>query len=368
MALFVCLCLTGCATDGKLDSTVKKDPAPATNPEPLPVKPTKDSGYDAFRQFAHQRIEQEWKDGHGPGSRLEEAANAESFDKFESYGETRGDALAVEFLKGRYNRSRARLPENQEKWRAEPDIDNPGPDLANFPNSAFTLPQGRAYIEISPFTFYGTSSSSPAQYNAEFLLRYGATDDIELRLFGNGLSWMGGSDSTWGFSPLAFDTKIQLWTEKQEYFIPAAGFEAYIQTELLGNTAFNGGIQPSFTFNFDQSLPFDIDLEYNIGATRFQDVAGQNVWEMSFQWAVQRDFFNKDFALFIHGFYNAASLPRIPNLQLPYSASQGASQLAVGGGFVWSVNKRFAVYGQTSGGATQFTPSIISLLGFAVSF
>src|SRR5690349_13859582 len=27
-----------------------------------------------------------------------------------------------------------------------PDIDSPGPDLGDFPNSAYTLPKGRAYI------------------------------------------------------------------------------------------------------------------------------------------------------------------------------------------------------------------------------
>jgi hypothetical protein len=32
------------------------------------------------------------------------------------------------------------------------DIRNPGPDLANFSNSAYTLPQGRAYFEFAPFT------------------------------------------------------------------------------------------------------------------------------------------------------------------------------------------------------------------------
>ncbi|MFZ4701365.1 MAG: transporter, partial [Candidatus Methylumidiphilus sp.] len=247
-------------------------------------------------------------------------------------------------------------------------IANPGPDLANFPNSAFTLPRGRAYIEISPFTYYGSGFASPAQYNAEFLMRYGLTDDIELRLFGNGLSWVGGSEPTWGFSPIAFDTKIQLWTEKPDWFLPAAGFEAYLQTEWLGNKAFNGGTQPSFTFNFDQSLPWEVDFEYNLGATRFQDSIGQNIWEFSFQWAFQRDLFNKDIAVFIHGFYNAASLPRLPNANLPYDAYKAPTQSATGAGLIWTANKRFAVYGQVSGGMTKFTPSIISLLGFALSF
>jgi len=357
--------LSGCATEGK-QAGMAKVAAPA-GPATAPPN-AQDTGYDPFRAFARKRINQEWEAQHGPGPEQDAATTATSQEPFRAYGQERGEDAAEAFFKGRYNRSRARLPENVEKWRAGPDIDNPGPDLANFPNSAFTLPQGRTYVEISPFTYYATALGSPAQYNAEFLLRYGATDNIELRLFGNGLSWIGGGGSSWGFSPIAFDTKIQLWTEKPDYCLPAAGFEAYLQTTWLGNQAFNGGTQPSFTFNFDQSLPWEIDFEYNLGATRFQDPAGRNIWEFSFQWAFQRDVFNKDLAVFIHGFYNAASLPRIPNVQLPYSVYQSPTQNAVGGGFIWTVNQRMAVYGQVSGGTTRFTPSIISLLGFALSF
>lgn len=286
---------------------------------------------------------------------------------FQRYGERRAAELRAEFFKGRYNRSRARLPENRDRWRGRPDIANPGPDLANFPNSAFTLPQGRAYIELSPFTYYGTAATTPAQYNAEFLLRYGVTDDLELRLFGNGPSRQGGRDPGWGFSPIAFDTKIQLWLEKPDYFLPAAGLEAYIQTEWLGNAAFNAGTQPSFTVNFDQSLPFEIDLEYNLGATRVQDGVGDNVWEFSFQWALQRDFFNKNFALFIHGFVENAGLPRVPMATLAVPRAD-MRQNAVGAGFVWTASSRLAIYGQVSGGTTKFTPQPIGLLGLAMAF
>jgi hypothetical protein len=368
-SLFACVCLVGCATVDKTNPAPKENLSveiPAAESAEKP-KVLKDDSEDPFRAYARKRVAEEWETVHPPSAE-DAAAIAKSEAEFNAYTERRAEDTASAFFQGRYNRSRARLPENIEQWRSGPNIANPGPDLANFPNSAFTLPKGRAYIEISPFSYYGTALASPAQYNAEFLLRYGVTDSIELRLFGNGLSWSGGADSTWGFSPLAFDTKIQLWTEKPDYFLPAAGFEAYIQTTWLGSQSFNGGTQPSFTFNFDQSLPWKIDFEYNLGATRFQDLVGQNIWEFSFQWAFQREVFNKDFAVFIHGFYNAASLPRIPNTQLPNSVYKAPTQNAVGGGFIWTVNPRLAVYGQVSGGATRFTPSIISLLGLAVSF
>ena len=384
-AALALLALTGCATSPGPTSPKGTAPAPAPpaheaalpkQAAAAPPRQAPDFPYAKFRAYGRQEAKALWERARN-GQRAAPAPAApgqpkpgfSEYAQFDAYADQRAQQAKDEFFKGRYNRSRARLPENVERWRSAPDIANPGPDLANFPNSAFTLPQGRAYVEISPFTYYGAAKSTPAQYNAEFLLRYGATDDIELRVFGNGVSWMGGANATWGFSPIAFDTKIQLWTEKQDYFLPAAGFEAYIQTQWLGSAAFNGGTQPSFTFNFDQSLPFDIDLEYNLGVTRVQDSTGHNDWEFSFQWGLQRDLFNKDFAVFVHGFYNAMTLPRLPTTQAAFSTKGNQlTQNAVGAGFVWTVNSRLAVFGQTSGGTTQFTPSIISMLGFAAAF
>ncbi|UZR29324.1 transporter [Methylococcus mesophilus] len=300
-------------------------------------------------------------------SKAPQAADRAYDEALLAYGRERGAVLEDAFFKGRYNRSRARSPENLESWRSQPDIANPGADLANFPNSAFTLPEGRAYVEIAPFAYYGSAENQPAQYNTEFLLRYGLTDDIELRLFGNGVSWQGGAKPEWGFSPLAFDTKIQLWLEKQDYFLPAAGFEAYLQTPWLSSSSvFNQGTQPSFTFNFDQSLPFDIDLEYNFGATRTQNVNQDNVWELSIQWALQRDLFDRDFAVFVHGYHNNLSLPR-GSTTAPGTLG-GDSQNAVGAGFIWTLNNRISFWGQTSRGTTRITASIISFMGFAAAF
>ncbi len=327
------------------------------------------AAYASFRNFGRLVARTVWRRARRESSgALSAPPTFDGSHELRALARTQARETDETFFKGRYDRSRARLPENVEQWRSRPDIANPGPDLANFPNSAFTLPQGRAYAELSPFTYYGTAVNQPVQYNAEYLLRYGLTDDIELRLFGNGPSWTGGADSSWGFSPIAFDTKIHLWLEKPEYFLPAAGFEAYIQTQWLGSAPFNGGTQPSFTLNFDQSLPFEIDFEYNLGATRVQTSDGANVWEFSFQWALQRDLFDKDFALFIHGFHNAMTLPRLPNVAVPRSFYDHVTQDAVGAGFIWTANRRLAIYGQVSGGTTKFTPSTISMLGLAVSF
>jgi len=281
------------------------------------------------------------------------------------------------FFKGRYDRSRARLPENIERWRSEPDIGNPGADLANWPNSAFTLPQGRVYIEFEPLSFssaVAVGTPQPVQYSMDYLLRYGLTDNIELRLFGNGPTYTGGSTNSWNFSPLGFDTKIHCWGEQKDIFLPAMGIEAFLQTEWLGNTTTNSGTQPGVSFNFDQSLPFEIDFEYNLGAVRTQDVTSDqknNVWGFSFQWSLQRDFWDKNLAWFIHGYYNAPSLPRVPNTQGVKSATGnvvGEQQNVVGAGLIWTINSRVSMWGQTSAGTNASTPSMLSNMGFAVAF
>ena len=107
----------------------------------------------------------------------------------------------------------------------------PRPRHRQFSQTAHsTLPKGRVYIENSPGTFFGKSRSFPAQYNWEFLIRYGLTDDLEFRLFSPGLSATMGRPHTTGFSPLTFDFKYHMWDENLEKHIPAAGAEIYIQT------------------------------------------------------------------------------------------------------------------------------------------
>lgn len=310
----------------------------------------------------------------GASSADEKEVIAERNQKIQNLVAQRYQEFKADFFKGRFDRSKARLPENIEQWRANPDISNPGADLANFPNSAFTLPQGRAYIETSPVTWYGGAPLTAPQYNAEFLLRYGFTDDIELRLFGNGPSWTGGRFGNAGFSPIAFDTKIHLIDEREDLFLPAAGFEAYIQTELLASSGYSQGTNGGLSMNFDQSLPLDIDLEYNFGANQVRKFNGDAYWQFNFQWALQKDVLDKDVALFIHGFYNATSLPRLPGTLV---VSLGDPQLlnikppqiaAVGGGALWTINSRLVLWGQASGGVTHYSPSVITNFGLAIAF
>jgi hypothetical protein len=101
---------------------------------------------------------------------------------------------------------------NQLRRRTKIDIRDPDPDTANFPNGAYTLPKGRLLIENSPVGLYAAArdGTQSAVYQREFLLRYGLTDNLEFRLFSNGLthqSALGKLPAVTGFSPLAFDFK-----------------------------------------------------------------------------------------------------------------------------------------------------------------
>lgn len=295
----------------------------------------------------------------------------EHLEHFESIADPAIKAAVDSFQKGRFNRSSARLPENVEKWRSEPDIDNPGADLANWPNSAFTLPQGRSYIEVSPFGYFGSSKAGPQQFDMQYLLRYGLLDDVELRIFGNGFTYTGGNINRWNYAPLGFDTKIQLRTEQPDSILPAVGFEAYLMTQWLGDSATNGGTQPGFSFNFDQSLPYEIDFEYNVGAFRSATVPGKSEWNFNFQWAFQKSFFSPSFSLFIHGYINGATIPKAPSKQSNTVTTNGVTSVndnIIGGGFIWSLSKRLSVFGQASTGTTTADSGLLTYSGFAVAF
>jgi hypothetical protein len=281
------------------------------------------------------------------------------------------DRLLFPFLSNLFIEHTWELSEDAEELRQAPlrrqsnhDITDPGPDTSNFPNSPYTLPKGRIYIESSPGSFYGKSRVSAAQYNWEFLLRYGLTDNLEVRLFSSGFSSTIGQKQTTGFAPLAFDLKFHLWDEIREKHVPAAGVEMYILTPF-GSPYFNGGTQPSLALNLNHSLPFDVLLEHNFGLTGLEDTFGGAVYEFSYQWSLQRQVF-KDFAVFTHGFLNAAALPRLPIFQRDIHTFR-PNAVVVGGGCQWNLSKRLAVFGSYNAGLTPFSPQIIGLLGLAVA-
>lgn len=236
-------------------------------------------------------------------------------------------------------------------------IASPGPDTANFPNSPFTLPKGRSYIEAVPGTFsLPGSDGTPGTWSWPFMMRTGLTDSCELRLISQGPTVVGatGSEPGYdGFAPLAFDLKVHLWGEKETLWWPAVGVEMFILTGIASKP-FLLGTEPAMELLFDHRLPGDWLIEWNIGC---YGVGGPGIPvalslpDLGMQWALQKQV-TPAFAGFVHGFYNAAGIPFFP------------SDLVVGMGCQWNVTQRLAVYasynwsvdgtGSPSGGISGF--------------
>ncbi len=265
--------------------------------------------------------------------------------------------------------------QNQFRHRMKVDIRDPDPDTANFPNGAYTLAKGRLYIENSPLGLYGASKNTPRLYQWEYLLRYGLTDNLEFRIFSNGLTAqaaMAKMKATSGVSPLAFDFKANFWEENTKYHIPAMGLEVYLQT-TFGSPAFNSGTQPSINVLFDQTLPFEIGFEYNLGIAGTQNGLGETKYQFNFAWSFQREIV-KDFDIFIQGFYNQSGLPRLRQFEHVRNYASLVSEATipianvVGVGAIKTVNDRFAIFGSYNFGTTGGSPRTIALTGFALAF
>jgi hypothetical protein len=76
----------------------------------------------------------------------------------------------------------------------------------------------------------------------------------------------------------------------------------------------------------------------------------------------------KDFDIFVHGFYNAAALPRLLNFELSPTSPQIPRVNVVGAGAIRTVNDWLAIFGSYNCGTTPNSPRMIALLGFALAF
>ena len=244
-----------------------------------------------------------------------------------------------------------------ERSREPHSIREPGPDTANYPNSPETLPRGAVYIETSPVFYTGAISTiQPQTYNAEFLLRMGLSDRVEFRLYSSGFTWQAaglGMAQTTGFSPLTFDTKVHFWEENRDWFLPAVGFEAFIQTPW-GSPAFNAGTQTGMSMLFRNTLFWGLVAEYNVGIAADSTQDGYVPIDVV-QWAITKSI-TDDFDLFVHGFQNQSALPRL------------SAQTVVGGGFIWYPSDRVSVYGNWGAGTDKSGPASTFQLGVAQSY
>lgn len=260
---------------------------------------------------------------------------------------------------------------------SEPDIAKPGPDMGDYPNSAFTLPKGRAYVEFAPFTYQTADANNPASYNWPFMLRYGITDNVEFRLIGSGLTAVyPPGDTTIGFAPLILDTKVHLWNDKMDMLIPAASLEVYIQTNW-GSPAFQGGVQPSLNLNLDFPFTQKTNVEMTFGYTGVQDAVGVltgtrfiprfnhkvpiihrenlNVNQFSYQWAIEHQV-TTQLQVFLHGYYNGPVL---------FQSGPGS---VVGVGYFYQLSSRSTLFNSYNAAIDQTAAPFSTQLGMAFAF
>lgn len=242
------------------------------------------------------------------------------------------------------------------------DIKEPGPDSANFPNSAFTLPPGEVYIETSLITFQKTPSfnrqrveGQAEQITLPTLIRVGVFRDFELRLFSTTFQ----SEEFQGLrvngvGPLMFDSKFHFWDQDKEQHIPAFGVQIMSQSNL-GSPRFSlSQWEPAFSLNFDYELESGFELEWNVGGSWTVDADDERIYEASFQWSIQRELV-KNVDGFLHGYLNVPESTRF---------REGA---VFGGGLIWYVSSRIAIDSSYSFAIKPGSPNPIVRLGLSLA-
>lgn len=244
----------------------------------------------------------------------------------------------------------------------KPDIKEPGPDSANFPNSAFTLPPGEIYIETSPITyqknfFFNRQRVSHAvnQYSMPTLLRVGLFRDFEFRLWSQTLQieQFDGRRSV-GFGPVMLDSKFHFWDQDKEKHIPAFGVQIMSQTNLGSSQYALSQWEPAFSLNFDYEFDEKLSFEWNIGGAYTVEGSGKRVYQGSFQWALQRELLpNLD--AFVHGYLNTPETTRFQ------------TGTVLGFGMIWFATKQMALDSSYSFGIRPGSPDPIVRLGLSLA-
>lgn len=247
------------------------------------------------------------------------------------------------------------LVHEPDKSFTKPTMKDPGPDTANFPNGPYTLPKGMFYLEVTPFNLTGASVQVPRTFSTPTLVRYGITDDVEFRLFSNGLTAIN-EPATSGFSPLVFDIKIHFWDEPKDSIMPAMGLEVALETSF-GSKAFSTGLQPSFSLLFSKELPWDLLLEANVGLQSgdIGNVGFGDGYELNVQGAFTKKVTEKC-SVFIQTFYNGATNPRFAN------------NTTLGAGATYNLTETITIWGSYNAGLVNELAPYLAYSGVAFAF
>lgn len=245
--------------------------------------------------------------------------------------------------------------EESEEEAPQPSILDPGPDTADFPDSAFTVKPGVVYFETS-LTYESSKGERVRDYFTPTLIRVGIAEDIEFRLASPGIIYEDApDDSTSGFGPLIVGFKFHMWEEREEAHIPALGIIVQVQAPTASAGFDNGTAEPTVFFNYDWSLPHDFAFEFNAGISWLHDDAGDRFVQGIFLWSLSRDWPN-DFKTFFHGFL------------LTPAGSGVQEELMIGPGIFRALNNRVAVDFSYNFGLTPETPHRNVRLGLSMAF
>lgn len=255
----------------------------------------------------------------------------------------------------------------------EADIKDPGPDTADFPDSAFTVPPGAAYLETS-LTYASAKGPVLRDYFTATLIRVGLIQNLELRISTPGLIVENTQATTaTGFGPFTIGFKAHVWDEIEESGIPALGIIGQLTTRT-GSAGFNPAtVEPFLFFNFDHTLPSNMEFEWNAGIGVVEADDGDVQATGVFLWALSKEFTPK-LTGFIQGFtivptaaVEGESFDPVAGAVLP-AVGSNQPEVVIGPGFILFASRHMALDASYNFGLTPVSPHRILRFGVAMAF
>lgn len=163
------------------------------------------------------------------------------------------------------------------------DIRDPGPDFGDFPNSAYTVPRGSAYVETALVRI--TASDPGAAFNSvPILVRLGLTDHWELRLAAAVGTVRENGDASTGVSALGVGFKVNLVKENLARHRPSVGIEGLAILPVGTGPFETVKAQPLLAVNVGHPLTDELLFGWNLQVSTPQGVDGDRFLETQLEW------------------------------------------------------------------------------------